>query len=178
MSFASAVQTADVLRTLKAIQTKLNQPHPKVSAQQPVIAEHRQPAAQRIAAGEFLLFSLHLNGEYLGEAFAIKSEQGVLLGLSGLVEILQLAINVDIANGTASGWFINEANLFTLNATEPKQLIFNNQFVTLSSQQLLIDDDIYIDAAVLQRAFSVAIIPDYANLTLELTTEQLFPVAA
>ncbi|MBB1408090.1 hypothetical protein [Pseudoalteromonas sp. SG44-17] len=178
MSFASAVQTADVLRTLKAIQTKLNQPHPKVSAQQPVIDEHRQPAAQRIAAGEFLLFSLHLNGEYLGEAFAIKSEQGVLLGLSGLVEILQLAINVDIANGTASGWFINEANLFTLNATEPKQLIFNNQFVTLSSQQLLIDDDIYIDAAVLQRAFSVAIIPDYANLTLELTTEQLFPVAA
>ena len=41
MSFASAVQTADVLRTLKAIQTKLNQPHPKVSAQQPVIAEQQ-----------------------------------------------------------------------------------------------------------------------------------------
>lgn len=178
MSLASSVQTNDVLRTIKAIQTKLNQPYSQISAQQRVTTEHTQPRAQRIATGEFLLFSLHLNGEYLGEAFAIKSEQGVLLGLSGLVEILQLAINVDIANSTASGWFINEANLFTLRATEPVLLTVNNQNITLSEQQLLIDDDIYIDATVLQRAFSVAINPDYANLTLELTTEQLFPVTA
>ena len=114
MSFASAVQTADVLRTLKAIQTKLNQSSP---VQDPLVhakAEHRSTKVQRIATGEFLLFSLSLNDAYLGEVFAIKSEQGVLLGLSGLVEILQLAINVDVAQGAASGWFINEANLFTV----------------------------------------------------------------
>ncbi|TMN74655.1 hypothetical protein CWB85_00320 [Pseudoalteromonas sp. S1727] len=176
--FASTVPTNDALRTLKAIQAKLNQSHSPVSAPPPAIVEHSQPAAQRIAAGEFLLFSLSLNDMYLGEAFAIKSEQGVLLGLSGLVEILQLAIDVDVASGSAAGWFIEQGNLFSLSATEPAKLVVNNQEVVLFSQQLLIDDDIYIDAAVLESAFMVEIIPDYANLTLEVTTDELFPVVA
>ena len=180
MSLASSVQTNDVLRTIKAIQAKLTQAPSKIDEPQQRSMQNEivQSMGQRIATGEFLLFSLHLNGQYLGEAFAIKGERGVLVGLSGLVEILQLAINVDIANGTAAGWFINEANLFSLSATEPVLLTVNNQNITLSEQQLLIDDDIYIDAAVLERVFSVVINPDYANLTLELTTEQLFPVTA
>ncbi|MGS0534908.1 MSCRAMM family protein [Pseudoalteromonas sp. SaAl2] len=176
--FASTVQPNDVLRTLKAIQAKLNQPHSKGIALQPATVEPSQPATHRIATGEFLLFSLSLNDMYLGEVFAIKSEQGVLLGLSGLVEILQLAINVDTASGSAAGWFIEQSNLFSLSATKPARLLVNNQAVVLSSQQLLISDDIYIDAAVLESAFMVKVSPDYANLALEVTSDELFPVVA
>lgn len=181
MSLASSVQTNDVLRTIKAIkaiQAKLNQSSPP---QEPLVhakAEHRSTKVQRIATGEFLLFSLSLNDAYLGEVFAIKSEQGVLLGLSGLVEILQLAINVDVAQGAASGWFINEANLFTVSTGEPANLIANNQLFMLSQQQLQIDDDIYIDATILEQAFSIVTTLDYASLTLEISTDKLFPVAA
>ena len=181
ISFAnSTVSTEDVLARLNAIKAKLNgeQLHAPQSKHTPAVNHSADTldTQQRIATGEFLLFSIYLNENYLGEVFALKSDQDILLGLSGLVDILQLAINVDLSAKSAEGWFINSNNTFQL--TAQKELITNNKKWQLTEQQISVDDDIYIEAAVLADAFEFKHSSDYASLELHIETESVYPVAS
>ena len=147
ISFAnSTVSTEDVLARLNAIRAKLNGEQLHAPQSKHTLAVNHSAdtldTQQRIATGEFLLFSIYLNENYLCEIFALKSDQDILLGLSGLVDILQLAINVDLSAERAEGWFINTNKTFQL--TAQKELITDNKKWHLTEQQISVDDDIYI----------------------------------
>ena len=176
----STVSTEDVLARVNAIRAKLNgeQLYATQSKHIPAVNHSADTldAQQRIATGEFLLFSIYLNENYLGEIFALKSDQDILLGLSGLVDILQLAINVDISAERAEGWFINTNKTFQL--TAQKQLITDTKKWQLTEQQISVDDDIYIEAAVLAEALEFQHRSDYASLELYIETESVYPVVA
>lgn len=158
----------DVLDTLKSIQNKLTtanialipSPNSTIDSQ------------QRIATGEFLLFSLYLNDYYLGEAFALKSEKGVQLGLSGLADILQFAIDVDISTGSAQGWYRNQQS-FEL---ADNALITKKGVLQLTDSDMNIDDDIYIEIDVLERTFGIEFNVDFSDLEVYLKSEELLPL--
>ncbi len=158
----------DVLDTLQSIENKL------ATANIALISSPNSTidSQQRIATGEFLLFSLYLNDYYLGEAFALKSEKGVQLGLSGLADILQFAIDVDISTGSAQGWYRNQQSFELADNT----LITKKGVLQLNDSDMNIDDDIYIEIDVLERAFEVEFNVDFADLEVFIKSEELLPL--
>ena len=59
------------------------------------------------------------------------------------------------------GWFINTNKTFQL--TAQKELITDNKKWQLTEQQISVDDDIYIEAAVLAEALEFKHRSDYAT---------------
>ena len=154
--------------TLSSSPVTQDRPTKSVSNQ----AQQTFQPAQRIASGEFLLLSLYLNKHYLGEAFALKSDSGVQLGLSGLADILQFAVDVDVTTHSATGWY-RDQQPFLL---ESNVLTTAEGAIHLTASDTYYDDDIYIDVAILKHAFAVDFEVDYADLEIHLRSDVPLPL--
>lgn len=168
VSSKTAPTANDALDTLQLIQSKLATANLQETPQTQVSVESQQ----RIATGEFLLFSLYLNGHYLGEVFALKSDKNVQLGLSGFADILQFAIDIDLPTSSAKGWYANQQTFKLSDNT----LITDNGVLQLTDTDISIDDDIYIEIDVLNYAFGIAFNVDYADLEVHLSTDEPLPL--
>jgi len=100
----------------------------------------------------------------------------LLLPLSEFVESLDFAIGVSPGEGTASGWFLRENQLFSLDINRGEVVIsgkkerFNPQFIGI------FEDDIYIDVRLLAKWFPVDIKFDLPNLLIKIESREPLPI--
>lgn len=129
-----------------------------------------------IPAGELLFFSAYLHKYYLGELFAIKSEQGAWVELNSLFELLNFAINVNNEKLTAKGWYISPDNEFDLNLTDKTVRIKDNNY-SLNEQDYYIDaGDLFVDYNVLNTWFGLNIQLNYSRLEMRFSPNVLLPI--
>jgi len=106
-------------------------------------------------------------------AYQRKNILIVPIGL--LAEILDLAVDVDLANGTANGFVFNEGNTFSLDTTR-NQIILKGVTESFDSNQVyVLDDDIYIDANLLSKWFEIKIDVDLFSSSVKITAKEPFP---
>ncbi|WAJ70812.1 carboxypeptidase-like regulatory domain-containing protein [Catenovulum adriaticum] len=150
---------------------------PATTAQTQAQIEQVQINNSGIPTGEPLLLLIKLGNLQLADVFAIKSEKGALIGLQNLADVLDFAIEVSLNNKTASGWYINEAQTFSLNLNLLNQQIQSgDNLYTISADNYQIDDDIYIELAELEKWFKLELDIDYRNLELDISSAQTLPI--
>ncbi|MDC8829764.1 SdrD B-like domain-containing protein [Alteromonas gilva] len=132
----------------------------------------------RFAVGEELIYSLQLGDLFLGDVFAIRSPNGYRLGLQEFTQLVDFAIDVDIENVTASGWFIAQQNSFALQqqADESLSVMAGSELYSVAPARYNIQDDIYIELADIERWFGINTVIDEAQLNIALTSSEPFPI--
>ncbi|MCU4677438.1 hypothetical protein N7931_17585 [Catenovulum sp. 2E275] len=130
-----------------------------------------------IPTGEPLLLLIKLGHLQLADVFAIKSDKGALIGLQNLADVLDFAIEVSLEQQTASGWFITEAQTFTLNLNRLSQQVQSaGETYSLDAADYQLDDDIYIEASELAKWFKLTLEIEYRNLELNISSTQPLPI--
>lgn len=126
---------------------------------------------------QLLILEVRLADLVLNEGMSgYLDEGGLLLPLGEFARTLELPISVDPANGRASGWYIQEGQLFSLDilrgevAIEGVKKHFNAQLVELH------EDDIYVDTRLLADWFPVDIEFDLANLLVVMRSREQLPL--
>jgi hypothetical protein len=126
---------------------------------------------------QLLILEVRLRDVILNEGmFGYIDEGGLLLPLSEFVRTLEFPISVDPANGQASGWYIEEGRLFSLDiltrevVIDGRKMRFNRQLVELH------DDEIYVDTRLLADWFPVNIRFDLGNLLVALRSREPLPL--
>jgi hypothetical protein len=104
-----------------------------------------------------------------------QRKDSLLVPLGLLSEILDLAINVDIGNGTAQGFIFKENRTFYLDTSRHEVILsgvsqpYNKQLV------YVLDDDIYVDASLLSEWFGITINVDLLASSVTIKSEDKFP---
>lgn len=135
----------------------------------PVTAD-QGPFVQR-SEEELLLFALHLGPWTLAEsltAFPARDGSGILLPLGEVARLLTLAIEVDVADGTAHGFIITESRQFSLNARAGRATIAGEDTSFDRTRVEVHQDDIYVESSLLSRWLPVdfAIDPYISTVTV------------
>jgi hypothetical protein len=132
----------------------------------------------RFAVGEELILSMNLGSIPLGDILAINSVKGVKIGLSEFFQLVDFAIDVDIDNSRAEGWFIVDKNLFSLSASTEKtlQVKVNNRQFSVPASRFFVDDDIYVELADIADWFSVTTNFNEERLAINIITSLPFPI--
>lgn len=172
---ASALQNKKFVGMLKQINRQY-----KLPLALPLV-DKAKPAA-RFAPGEELFLSLNIDKLYLADVYAIKSDQVAQISLITLFEVLDFAIEVNIAAGGALGWYIAQDKGFDLKLPENTQGELNvtsnsNSYTLDASQYTLTDDgDIYVEAAALSQWLGLEFIFDFANLAINVHADSPLPI--
>ena len=159
------------IATIKKINNKNKHKH--YSAQQTETEELGIPV------GEDLLLSLYVGKYYISDLFAYKTADNAKISLMSLFELLDFMITVDIKNKNASGWFINEENIFDLRLPEngPATVNINNKETLLNQENFFIEgDDIYVDADVISAWFGLTFTFDFSLLKLQVSSKTPLPI--
>lgn len=145
----------------------------------PVITQAKSTEYEgRFAVGEELILSMDIGSIPLGDVFAIKSKSGVKVGLSEFFQLVDFAIDVDVDNVSAQGWYIAQKNIFSMSATPENtlQVNLNNRQRTVPVSRFFVDDDIYVELDDIADWFAVTTKFDEAQLSINLTTKKPFPI--
>jgi hypothetical protein len=134
-------------------------------------------AQARLNDDNLLILQLVLGQYLLTDALAgYLNEGSLLLPLSEVVEAYDFAIGVSPAEGTASGWFLHESRLFSLDINRG-EVVIKGKKATFSPQMIgIFDDDIYIDVRLLAQWFPVDINFDLSNLLVDTTSREPLPI--
>lgn len=126
---------------------------------------------------QLLIMELRLRDSVLSEGFfAYFDKGGLLVPLGEFVRALEFPIAVDPENGRASGWFIREDRLFSLDLLRREAVIdgrpqrFDRNLVELHQ------DEIYVDTRLLAKWFPVDITFDLSNLLVRLESREALPM--
>lgn len=126
---------------------------------------------------QLLIMELRLRDSVLSDGlFAYPGKGGLLLPLGEFVRALEFPITVDPENGRASGWYISENRLFSLDLLRREVVVdgrpqrFDRNLVELH------EDDIYVDTRLLAKWFPVDITFDLSNLLVKLESREPLPM--
>lgn len=152
------------------------------------------PAAQTASAAdgvaiverpdnEYLILGVTINGYTREDGIEAwlpegASPENTLLPLSILAQSLTFAIDVNPGDGTAKGWFVEEANGFELDLTT-RQVFIKGKLQNLSPGGAEAHiDDIYVQAGLLEKWFGLDINVDLGALLAEIKTDAPLPFLA
>ena len=99
----------------------------------------------------------------------------LLVPMGYLSEILDMAINVDIGTGIASGFVFDENNTFYLDTSRNEAIIKGVRKPYDKRLVYILDDDIYADASLLSTWFGITIDADLFASIVTLRSEEEFP---
>jgi hypothetical protein len=99
----------------------------------------------------------------------------LLVPLGLLSEILDLAIDVDIGSGIATGFVFNEDNTFHLDTSRNEATLKGISKPYNKALVYVLDDDIYIDARLLSQWFDININADLFSSTVKINSKNSFP---
>ncbi len=111
-----------------------------------------EPAAPFVSRpdAELLLLALRLQGETLADALpAFPTRTGVLLPFGEVCRLLDLAIEVDVTRGSASGFVIAPGRRFLADVPGRRLVVDGRESVLDPSGVEVHQDDLYVDARVL-----------------------------
>jgi hypothetical protein len=109
--------------------------------------------------------------------FAFLDRRGVLfLPLRDYMEALEFPIRVDTDGARASGWFMSENRLFSLNLNKGEVVVEGKVERFDKSLVRIIQGDLFVDVRLLAQWFPVDIEYDLSNLLMTLTTREPIPL--
>lgn len=110
---------------------------------------------------DVLLFEARLGELLLTEALpAYRLDGSFLLPLGELARLLSLALEVDVARGTAEGFVLEEGRRFSLRAREGAVTISGAESRFDRSRIEIHEDDLYVDVALLSKWLPVDLVVD------------------
>ncbi|MCV2885899.1 hypothetical protein OE749_14465 [Aestuariibacter sp. AA17] len=167
-------------QALEASQSRTQRVPTSVVIDNAVPKQVQEPLApvSRFAIGEELLFTVDVKGILLGDVLATKSSDGLRIGLSEFVQVIDFPIDVDPDQATANGWFVHPSRTFEadINARDELEVNANGQVFTLSAQEYEISDDIYVELSSLSRWFALGHTIDEERLTLLVSSPIPLPI--
>lgn len=101
---------------------------------------------------------------------------GVLLGLGEFTRALDFAIDVDPADGQATGWFMSEDRRFALDLVAGEAVVEGRAEPLPPGLVELGFDDIYVDTTVLARWFPVDLDFDLSRLLVTVVSREPLPL--
>lgn len=133
------------------------------------------PAAAQDSSDDLLLVALRVDHDLLADTMSAYPRDGsVLLPLGELCRLLQFGITVDLPHQTAEGFFLSEARRFRLDvAAERVELETTRPFDR--RKVLVLDDDIYVDAALLASWFPFDVHVDLFGAMITLKPREKLP---
>lgn len=156
----------------------------KTITQDILIAPLLKDPSKRFKDGEELIFAVIIDNLKLGELFTYKHKQGLRLGLNEFSTALDFAITANPEQTQYSGWFIKEANPFTLTISKSPDEKMQSVTVDINGEQTQLQDneyqiefdDIYINGDVLAEWFGLTLEYDFVNLKCILSSASPLPV--
>jgi len=135
------------------------------------------PAYVQRPATDLLLFDLRLGSIILVESlpgYPIKG--GVLLPLGEVCRALDFAVTVDVAAGSAAGFFITENRRFSLDLAGTRVTISGKTSTFDPSRIELHQDDIYVDTVLFAEWFPVDLTVDFSGLLVTARPREPLPI--
>jgi len=128
---------------------------------------------------ELYILEMRLNDIVLSEGLVGYVDNSTLfLPLGQLADVLEFPISVDPANGQASGWFLGENRLFSLNVTW-REAVIEGRRGTYDPRSVEVHaDDIYVDSRLLSRWFPVDLRYDLSNSIVKAESREPLPIEA
>lgn len=125
-----------------------------------------------------MILEVRLGSHVLSQGMlAYLDREGVLyLPLGDYTRLLDFPIRVDPEAQQASGWFLRESRLFSLNLRRDEVIVDGHRMPFAPASVRVIDHDIFVDVRLLARWFPVDIKFDLANLLVELTSREPLPL--
>lgn len=128
-----------------------------------------------------LILETQVDKLILGDEFGLRKGKINYVGLQNLFNILDFAINVDVENKKAKGWFIKEIFDFSMNepVNEYVPVVISAKGINYSVKQSKLiykDDDIYIDADTIFKILEIEYNINISTLTLKLTPSTPLPI--
>lgn len=128
---------------------------------------------------ELLILKMTLGKIILRDAvFGFPKQGSLILPLTDIVEALEFPIDVDVENGRAQGWFLDENRLFSLDLDASKVVIAGEVRPVDPAFVEQLPDDIYVDARTLATWFPIDINYDIPNLILDIESREPLPIEA
>jgi hypothetical protein len=124
-----------------------------------------------------LILDIKLRKKPLNTAFeAYQHEGGFFIPLGALSQAVQFAIEVDGDTGLASGWFINENNLFVLDLSR-QELVIKGEKKSLNINKVYpYFGDIFVDTSLIEEWFGISVAVKMSQLTANLKPDMPLPV--
>jgi len=162
---------------------RLNDKYKAITQDIPIAPLLKDPS-KRFKDGEELIFAIIIDNLKLGELFSYKYQNGLRLGLNEFQTALDFAIEVNAEQTEYTGWFIKEANLFSLSINRPEDGSPESVTVEINGVQSELQqddyqiefDDIYINGELLAQWFGLTLEYDFINLKCILTASSPLPV--
>ena len=132
---------------------------------------------QRGSDANLLVLEIRLDGHVLSDSFTAYQDGGqVLLPLGELSRLLTLAITVQPAEGTASGFVIREDRTFELNVADAVAGVRGRQKSFEPRLAAVIGDDIYVASRLLEHWLPVSLDIDLGRLQLNVRPRERLPL--
>lgn len=137
------------------------------------LAHAESPPPQQRPADN-LVMQLVINAEEMTEFLEGLQQNGkVYLSLTQLSSLLDFPITVNAASKTADGWFVSETNKFSL--TEKTAEVKGDKTDMPPDGMIVQDQDIFIDATLLQKWLPLDFAVDLQAMSLNITTREDLP---
>ena len=106
---------------------------------------------------------------------AYQRKDILLVPIGLLSEILDLAIDADIGNGVASGFYFNEKNTLYLDTSRNEIILKGVSSHYDKHLVYVLDDDIYIEASLLSKWLNITINANLLASSVKITSDEQFP---
>ena len=124
-----------------------------------------------------LLLELRLDGESLGlDILGYQRGQEFLLSLDELTSAIRFPIVVDAEQGTASGWFISEDRLFSLDLERSLVTSGSKQWQISDGEVAEFEGDIFVELNALQKWFPLQLSAVIRQLYLDVIPDEPLPI--
>lgn len=150
---------------------------PAVAAGEPSIAPvtHSLPFTD----ADFVLLQTDADGIALTDALGgYSSRAGLYLPVGELARLLDLAIYVDPAKQTASGWIVTETRAFDLDLQRRSAKVEGRELKLQPADAVFMDGEMYIRAELAQRLLPLSVVADLGELTLHIRSREELPFKA
>lgn len=142
-------------------------------------ARAKSPAdrAPSLAEDFAVIVELRFERYVLSDGLIAYDEGGRLYApLGQIAAALDFAISVDLAAGTASGWFLDESRGFSLDLSQSRVVAAGERMSLDAADAAAGFDDIYVDLALLERWFPVTPVYTRSALLVEIASREPLPV--
>lgn len=124
-----------------------------------------------------LLLDLRLDGERLGlDILGYQRGGDFLISLDELANGLGFAIAVDGEQGSASGWFISEDRVFSLDIASATVTSGGNNWPLAEGEAVLFEGGLYVETNALQRWLPLRLSAVIRELYLNVETTETLPI--
>jgi hypothetical protein len=126
---------------------------------------------------DLLLFEARLGDLLLTEALpAYRLDGSFLLPLGEVARLLSLALEVDVARGTAEGFVLEESRRFSLRAREGAVTISGEESRFDRSRIEIHEDDLYVDVTLLSKWLPVDLVVDSYAARVTVRPREALPI--